>query len=58
MTWRMTRLAQAAKGFGSAVRAEQARARSDSLWVAELKRRKLATRDEMALLEAGLLTRN
>ena len=58
MTWRMKRLLDEARAIDAAVRAEQSRALPDSLRISELKRRKLATRDEIAMLEAGLLVRN
>ena len=58
MTWRTDQLARRAQALDAAVRCEQARPAPDSLRVLELKRRKLATRDEIALLEAGLTLRN
>ena len=58
MTWRTDRISATAKALDAAIRIEEARPCPDSLRVMELKRRKLATRDELALLEAGSLTRN
>ncbi|HEY8616598.1 YdcH family protein [Phenylobacterium sp.] len=58
MTWRLDRLTRDARALDAAVRAETARPLPDSLRIMELKRRKLATRDEIAMLDAGLISRN
>lgn len=58
MTWWTDRLKHKAKALDAQVRAEEARPLPDNLRVTELKRRKLATRDEIAMLEAGLVSRN
>jgi hypothetical protein len=56
MTKLFERLVRRARRLDADIRAEEARRAPDSLRVMELKRRKLATRDELARLEAGLLT--
>ncbi|MBJ7411047.1 MAG: hypothetical protein JHD15_11895 [Phenylobacterium sp.] len=52
MTWRNARRRRSAKDRGPTSESPA------SLRIAELKRDKAASRDEIALLEAGLLSRN
>lgn len=55
MNGRLNRLRVRAGALDHEVLVEQARPEADSLRVQELKRRKLATRDEIARLEAGVV---
>ena len=53
MTWRLTQLRARHEALDRQVRAEERRPDADGLKVRELKRSKLAARDEIARLEAA-----
>lgn len=58
MNRRMDSLNARAAKLDKLIRSEERRPAPDWVEVQAMKRRKLATRDELALLEAGLLLRN